>query len=95
MLVERLVQVGPFAAHFHVRFIDPPPRRPRTAPLPAQPLLDLRRVLLNPPVDRGVIHTCAALAHHLFEITIANAIAAVSTHRPENNLAFKVTPLEL
>ena len=56
MLIERPVQTGPFAANLHVRLIDQPARRLRATPLPAQPLFDLRRVLLNPTVDRAVIN---------------------------------------
>jgi hypothetical protein len=36
-----------------------------------------------------------ALAHHLLQITVADPIAAVPAHRREDNLAFKMTPLEL
>ncbi len=61
-LVERPVKIGPFAAHFDVSLIDPPARRARATPLPAQPLFDLRRVPLNPAIDRGMIYGHAALA---------------------------------
>jgi hypothetical protein len=37
----------------------------------------------------------AALAHHLLEITVADAIAAVPSHRPKDDFAFKMTPLEI
>jgi hypothetical protein len=56
---------------------------------------DLGRVCLNPTVDRGVINGYAAFAHHLLDITMADAIAAVPPHRPKDDLAFKLTPLEL
>jgi hypothetical protein len=42
-----------------------------------------------------VINAHAALAHHLLEIAIADAIAAVPTYRPEDHFAFKMTPLEI
>jgi hypothetical protein len=42
-----------------------------------------------------VIDANAALAHHLLEITVANPIAAVPAHRPKDDFAFKMTPLEL
>ena len=37
----------------------------------------------------------AAFTHHLLEIAIADAIAAVSSHRPKDDLALETTPLEL
>jgi hypothetical protein len=63
--------------------------------MPAQPLLDFGRVALHPPVDGRVIDRHAAFGHHLLEITIANAVAAIPTHRPEHDLAAKVAPLEI
>lgn len=63
--------------------------------MPAQPLFDLRRVLLNPAIDCGVIDAHAALDHHLLEVAVADPIATVPAHRPKDNLAFKMTPLEL
>jgi hypothetical protein len=42
-----------------------------------------------------MINGHAALAHHLLEITVADPITAVPTHRPKDDLAFKMTPFEL
>jgi hypothetical protein len=36
-----------------------------------------------------------ALAHHLLQITVADVIAAVPAHRPKDDLAFEMTPLEI
>jgi hypothetical protein len=95
VLVERPLEIGSFTANLDVGLIDPPTRRLRATPLPAQSLFDLRRVLLTPTIDRGVINAHAVFAHHLFEITVAYPVAAVPTHGPKNDLAFKMTPLEL
>ena len=56
------------------------------------PLLDLRDVFLNPAVDGRVVDRDVALAHHLFEIALAVAVAAVPAHRPEHDLTFKMPP---
>jgi hypothetical protein len=42
-----------------------------------------------------MIDAHAPFTHHLLQITIADPIAAVPTHRPKDGLAFKMTPLEL
>src|SRR5208282_3327055 len=42
-----------------------------------------------------VVDRDAALAHHLFEIAVADAIAAVPAHRPEHDLTFKMAALEV
>lgn len=65
------------AAHLHVSLIVSPFRKLRATLLPAQPLFDLRRRLLNREIDGGVIHRHAALNHHLPEIAIADAKASV------------------
>jgi hypothetical protein len=49
--------------------------------LPAQPLLHLWRVFLDPAVDGGMVNTYAALAHHLLKIAVADPVTAISTHR--------------
>jgi CheY-like chemotaxis protein len=35
------------------------------------------------------------LAHHLFEIAVADAVAAIPSHRPEHDLTFKMASLEV
>ena len=94
-LVDRTVQIGPLALHLYVGLVDPPARRARAAPLPAQPLLDLGRIPLNPAVDRRMVDRDAALAHHLLKIAVAHAVAAVPPDRPEHDLALEVAPLEV
>jgi hypothetical protein len=37
----------------------------------------------------------ATLTHHLFKITVADAIAAVPTHRPQNHFILQMAPLEI
>ena len=95
MLVEHPIEIDPFATNLHIRLIDTPARRSRTTPLPAQTLFDLWGILLNPPIDRGMIDRDAAFSHHLIQIPVADPIAAIPTHRPKDDLAFKMTPLEL
>jgi hypothetical protein len=63
--------------------------------MPAQPLLDLRRILLHPAIDGGVIDAHAAFAHHLLEIAVAHPVTAVPPHRPQHDLALEVAPLEV
>ena len=95
MLVDGSVEVGPLASDLHVRLVDAPAGRARPTPLPAEPLLDLGRILLNPAVDRRVVDRDTALAHHLLEIAIVHAIAAVPPDCPEHDLALEVASLEV
>src|SRR6516162_5696892 len=94
-LVDGSVEIRPLAADLHVSLVDPPAPRARPAPVPAQPLLDFGRVLLHPSVDGRVIDRHAAFCHHLLEIAIAYAVAAIPAHRPQHDLAPKVAPLEI
>src|SRR6516164_1778290 len=94
-LVDGSVEIRPLAAGLHVSLVDPPAPRARPAPVPAQPLLDFGRVLLHPSVDGRVIDRHAAFCHHLLEIAIAYAVAAIPAHRPQHDLAPKWRPLEI
>ena len=95
VLIDGPVQIGPLAADLHVGLVDAPAGRAWPAPLPAEPLLDLGRVPLNPTVDRRMVDHDATLAHHLLEIAIAHPIAAVPSDRPEHDLTLEVPPLEV
>ncbi len=95
MLVDRPIQVGPLSPDLDGSLIDALACRARAAPLPAQPLLDLRGISLNPAVDRRVIDRGAALAQHLLEIAVTNPVPTLPTHRPEHDLALEVTSFEI
>src|SRR3546814_14257086 len=59
-LVDCPVQVGPLAPHLDVGFIQAPARIKATPPEPAQPLLHLRGVALDPAIDRRMVDRNAA-----------------------------------
>ena len=63
--------------------------------LPAQPLLRLGRIFLDPSVNGLVIDRHAALGHHLLEVAVAYAVAAIPTYRPKHDLAPGVAPFEV
>src|SRR4051812_1680813 len=63
--------------------------------MPAQALLDLRSVLLDPSENRRVVDRDAALAHHLLKVAIAHPVASVPAHCPEYDLALEVASLEV
>src|SRR5215213_779156 len=94
-LVDGAIEIGPPAPHLHVCLVDAPAHRARPAPLPAQALLDLRSVLLDPSENRRVVDRDAALAHHLLKVAIAHPVAAVPARRPEYDLALEVASLEV
>src|SRR3954464_10785512 len=94
-LVDGAVEVGPAAPDLYVCLVDAPARRTRPAPLPAQALLDLRRVRLDPSENRRVVDRDAAFAHHLLEVAVAHPVATVPAQRPEHDLALEVASLEV
>ena len=69
--------------------------RLRAAPLSAQSPLDFRRILLDPTVDRGVVHVDAALGHYLLQVAIGDPVPAVPTDSPEHDLISKMPILEI
>src|SRR5512144_1199688 len=93
VFVDCAVEVLPVPLDSHIGLINPPGER-QPAAVPSRTLLELRRVALRPAVHRRVVDGDAALAHHLLELAIADAVAAVPTNRPENDLAGEVPPPE-
>src|SRR5258708_30059280 len=93
MLVNGPEQVLPVATDLHIRLVHSP--RGRTVPLvPADPLLKLRRVAMNPAHDRGRIHVYAAFLHHLRQIPVAYPIFAVPANTHQDDIHVETTALE-
>src|SRR3546814_1692165 len=69
-LVDCPVQVGPLAPHLDVGFIQAPARIKATPPEPAQPLLHLRGVALDPAIDRRMVDRNAAFRQHFLKVAI-------------------------
>src|SRR3954453_11197832 len=91
--VHRPVQVGPAALHLHIRLIHPP-RAVAQPQLRPDPLLDLRRVGLNPAVNGRVVHGYAAVSEHQLEVAVADGEHEVPANRPEDHLGGELPPLE-
>lgn len=91
--VHRPVQVLPTTFDLDVGFVDAVgimggvQVRPATLP-------ELGSVVLHPTLDRGVFDNDATLAHHLFQVPIAQRLAQVPAHTQEDDLAFEVPPFE-
>src|SRR3546814_4772085 len=64
--------VGPLAPHLDVGFIQAPARIKATPPEPAQPLLHLRGVALDPAIDRRMVDRNAAFRQHFLKVAIAD-----------------------
>src|SRR3546814_8085416 len=79
-LVDYPVQVGPLAPHLDVGFLQAPARIKATPPEPAQPLLHLRGVALDPTIDRRMVARHAAYRHHFLKIAVAARIETIPTH---------------
>jgi hypothetical protein len=62
--------------------------------MPADPLLDLRCVALNPAKDRAWIDRYTVLRHHLSQIAVADAVFAARAHAQQDDLDGKAAALE-
>ena len=51
--------------------------------------------MLNPAIDRRVVHCDAAFGHHRFEIAVADRVPAVPAHGPKHDLTAEVASLEI
>src|SRR3546814_9130615 len=62
-----------------------PARIKATPPEPAQPLLHLRGVALDPAIDRRMVDRNAAFRQHFLKVAIADRIATIPAHRPQRS----------
>src|SRR6202140_1161420 len=92
-LVDRPIQVHPFAAHLHVRLIPAPGAADR-AGVAFPPLLELRTVMLHPPQNRGVCYVDAALTHHRHQVAIAQLEAEIPANAQNHDLLVKMPTFE-
>jgi hypothetical protein len=60
----------------------------------ANPLLDLRRVALDPAKEGGWVNVDTALLHHLSQVSIADAVFAVPAHAQQDDLDREAAALE-
>src|SRR5580698_2702877 len=96
LLIHSPVEIRPLATYPNIGLIDVPARAPSWAtPGPAQAFLHFRGIVLYPAIQRTVIEMNATLFHHLFQIAIADAVFAIPTHCPENDLSHTVPPFEI
>src|SRR3546814_312324 len=77
------------------RFIQAPARIKATPPEPAQPLLHLRGVALDPAIDRRMVDRNAAFRQHFLKVAIADRIATIPAHRPQDHITLEMAPLEI
>jgi hypothetical protein len=91
--VHGSVKISPDAADLDIRLIRAPGiagLTGKTVPTP----LEFRRKTLHPAHDRGMGQGQATLGHHLDQIPKTQLEAKISPHAEDDDLAFKVPPLE-
>src|SRR5699024_3126489 len=72
-----------------------PARIKATPPEPAQPLLHLRGVALDPAIDRRMVDRNAAFRQHFLKVAIADRIATIPAHRPQDHITLEMAPLAI
>src|SRR3546814_37500 len=85
----------PYPTLFRSGFIQAPARIKATPPEPAQPLLHLRGVALDPAIDRRMVDRNAAFRQHFLKVAIADRIATIPAHRPQDHITLEMAPLEI
>jgi hypothetical protein len=61
----------------------------------AELLLDLWRVFDNPAVKRGVVDCHTPLAHHLFELAIADRVRDIPPDTPQDDFFLKLAAFKV
>src|SRR3546814_1847238 len=78
-----------------------PPRSTRTDTLfpytrsSDLPLLHLLGVALYPAIDRRMVDLNAAFRQHFLKVAIADRIATIPAHRPQDHITLEMAPLEI
>ncbi len=50
--------------------------------------------VLNPAVDRGMVHVQPSFPHHFLQVAIAERVPHVPAHAQQDDLGFKMAPFE-
>src|SRR3546814_5705334 len=58
-------------------------------------LLHLRGVALDPAIDRRMVDRNAAFHQHFLKVAIADRIATIPAHRPQDHITLEMAPLEI
>src|SRR3546814_2221063 len=95
MLCTSPVHGVPLAPYRDVGFIEAPARIKATPQEPSQTLLHLRGVALDPAIDRRMVDRNAAFRQHFLKVAIADQIATIPAHRPQDHITLEMAPLEI
>src|SRR5699024_12827203 len=57
--------------------------------------LHLRGVAPDPAIDRRMVYRNAALRQHFLKVAIADRIATIPAHRPQDHITLEMAPLEI
>ena len=87
------IEVHPHLFYFHIGLIDAPGVI-GCAEVRLASFLSFRSILLNPAIDRGMVHVQTPLPHHLFQVAIAERISQVPADAEQNEVGFVMTPFE-
>src|SRR3546814_17604504 len=55
----------------------------------------LRGVALDPAIDRRMVDRNAAFRQHFLKVAIADRIATIPAHRPQDYITLEMAPLEI
>src|SRR5262249_32510654 len=91
--IDRPIQVRPPACDPDVGLVDAPGAI-GAANLPTNPLIQHRRIALDPAPDRDMIDGHTPLRYDLLQVAIGEGISQVPPNAKENDHVFKMPPAE-
>jgi hypothetical protein len=91
--VNRAIQIPPLATDPDIGFVDMPPAGDRALAL-VEALQEQGCVMYSLAMDGRVIDSDAALGHHLFEISQAQAVSEIPPHAQQDHRTIKMTAFE-
>jgi hypothetical protein len=91
--VDRSIEIGPTTLHLDIGLIHPP-RPIGQSQMRPKALLQLGGVCLKPPENRRVIDSYPAILKHQLKVPVADGEHQIPPHRPQDDLARELPPLE-
>ena len=83
------------ALDLDVRLVHPPTLAYRALLAFPKGCLQLRRELLEPAVNIGMINLDAALADHFLQVSLAEGISQIPTHTKQDNVFFEAVSFKV
>ena len=91
--VDSAIEVHPLAPDFDIGLVNSPGIVGLLQER-ADAFIDLRCIMLNPTIDRRMVHRQSAFRHHFLQVSVAERITQIPSDAKQAYFWLEVTPFE-